>query len=172
MFRAALGRTRSWHEPSREFNIFQEISTSLMTSIYPCWYKVISQCQRAIRSPPLLIIALPQAASHPSSSAGSKQIICQTGRLQLNRHRVGGTGHAQLGHSGKRVCCWQAVCGQALDCGTRLPLLPFCGGALSTRMNCVLSEPAWSSAFSWAQTGPAVRKAAGKPAILCGTRHL
>lgn len=60
-----------------------------MTSIYSSGYKVISQCQRAIRSPPSLIIALPQAASHPSSSAGSKQIICQTGRLQLNRRGVG-----------------------------------------------------------------------------------
>lgn len=88
---------RSGHESSQELKIFQVISTSLMTPVYPSGYKVIGQCQHAIQAAPLLIIALPQAASHPIPSTGSKRPICQMRQLQLNRHKGRGTSHAHLG---------------------------------------------------------------------------
>lgn len=60
----------------------------------------------------LLIIALPQAAGHSSSSAGSKWPICQAGQLQLNRPGQGAHSHAQVGPEKERTCGGQPT-GQA-----------------------------------------------------------
>lgn len=134
---SVLFMVRSRHESSQELKNFQVLSTSLMTSVYPSGYKVTGQCQHAIQSAPLLIIALPQAASHPGPSTGSKRPIYQTRQLQLNRHKGRGTGHAHLGTRWEKNIL-QAVCGPGLTLWDQAASLSFCGGALLSNVNSVL----------------------------------